>query len=51
MKDTLIEIKVNVGSLGGEMDFGFASLKSMSVNSEEKEILFNPINCFKVVYC
>ena len=49
--NTWIEIRVNLENLGGEIDWGFADVKEISSQSGEKEILFNPINIFKVVEC
>ena len=49
--DTWIEIKVNIDNLGGEMDWGFAYVEEMSSQPHEKEIIFNPINIFKVIEC
>ena len=51
IKDTWIEVKVNLNDLRGEMDWGFAEIAEMSYVSQECEILFNPINIFKVVKC
>ena len=48
---TWIEIRVDLDNLGGEVDWGFADVKEISSQSGEKEILFNPINIFKVVEC
>ena len=50
-KDTLIEIEVKVDKLGGDLDWGFASIEHCSNISREKEVLFNPINIFKVKKC
>ena len=50
-KDTWIEVKVNLDNLGGEMDWGFADIAGMSFLPDECEILFNPINIFKVAKC
>ena len=49
--DTWIEIRVNLENLGGEIDWGFAYIDEISTKQGEKEILFNPINIFKVVEC
>ena len=51
IKDTWIQIKVNVDNLGGEIDWGFAYVEAMSSQPHEKEVIFNPINIFKVVEC
>ena len=50
-EDTWIEIRVNPDNLGGEVDWGFADIKDISCQPGEKEILFNPINIFRVVEC
>ena len=51
MVNTLVEIRVDTENLGGDLDWGFAFLEEMSSLGEEKEVLFNPINVFKVVEC
>ena len=51
MTNTLVEIRVDTENLGGDIDWGFASVEAMSSLGEEKEVLFNPINIFKVVEC
>ena len=33
------------------MDWGFAYVEAMSSQPHEKEVIFNPINIFKVVEC
>ena len=37
--------------LGGELDWGFAEITKFSNFYGEREVLFNPINIFKVVDC
>ena len=51
ISNTWIEIKVNFENLGGEIDWGFAYVEKMSSQPHEKEVIFNPINIFKVVEC
>ena len=48
---TWMEIRVKLENLGGEIDWGFADVDKISSKEGEKEILFNPINIFKVVEC
>ena len=47
----MIEIRVNLDNLGGEIDWGFASVEDFAVFEEEREVIFNPINSFRVVGC
>ena len=49
--NTLVEIRVNAGNFKGDLDWGFASLRHCSTFKEEDEVLFNPINIFKVYAC
>ena len=50
-KDTIIEIQVKANEFGGDLDYGFASIQHCSHIPKEKEVLFNPINIFKVHAC
>ena len=50
-KNTLLEIRVDVECLKGYLDWGFASIKHCSKYKNEDEVLFNPINIFKVHAC
>ena len=47
----MIKIVVKTENLGGELDWGFADIEDVSSHPIEKEILFNPINIFKVHRC
>ena len=49
--NVLIVVSVNVKNLGREPDWGFADIKRFSATFAEEEVLFNPINIFKVVDC
>ena len=49
--NTWIEIQVNPDNLGGEIDCGFANVTDISSQPHEREVIFNPINIFKVVKC
>ena len=49
IKDTVIEIRVNLDNLGGEIDWGFASVKDFAIYADEREVIFNPINSFRIV--
>ena len=44
-----MEIEVKTSNLGGAIDWGFAYLKEYSSHPTEEEVLFNPINIFKIV--
>ena len=46
-----MQIDVKVDELGGELDWGFASIQKSSNFFGENEVLFNPINIFKVAGC
>lgn len=50
-KNTLIQINVKIDNLKGPLDWGFANIKEWSRYSAEEEVLFNPINIFKVCSC
>ena len=50
-KDSIIEVHVKANELGGGLDWGFADISHCSRIPEEKEVLFNPINIFKVKNC
>ena len=50
MKQTMFIIKVKKENLGGDIDYGFADINKYSVYAE-REILFNPLNIFRVVKC
>ena len=45
--NSLIEIEVRKEDLGGNLDWGFADIQKFS-SLNEKEVLFNPINMFRV---
>ena len=47
--EAIIEISVKEDNMGGAMDWGFAYLRDYSSHASEEEVLFNPINVFKVV--
>ena len=47
----MIEIRVNLDNLGGEIDWGFASVEDFAIYADEREVIFNPINSFRVVEC
>ena len=49
IKDTVIEIRVNLDNLGGEIDWGFASVEDFAIYADEREVIFNPINSFRIV--
>ena len=51
IKDTVIEIRVNLDNLGGEIDWGFASVEKFAIYGDEREVIFNPINSFRIVEC
>ena len=44
----LIEVTVYKDDLGGELDNGFALISEFSTYADEKEVLFNAINMFKI---
>ena len=48
---TLIKIHMSGGSKEGVDDFGFAYIKEHSYFKDEEEVLFNPLNTFKVTDC
>ena len=50
-KNTLVEIVVKSENLGGDLDWGFAYIKESSYFPNEEEVLFNPINIFRVHRC
>ena len=50
-KNTIVEVNVKVDGLGGELDWGFANITKCSNYYGQKEVLFNPINIFRVVDC
>lgn len=51
IKDTVLEIRVNHDNLGGEIDWGFASVEKFAIYGDEREVIFNPINSFRIVEC
>ena len=50
-KNALVEIVVKGENLGGDLDWGFAYIKDSSYYPNEEEVLFNPINIFRVHRC
>ena len=50
-KNAMLEIEVNIDGLEGELIWGFASIKHCSSYPQEDEVLFNPINIFKIGSC
>ena len=51
IKDTVIEIRVSLDNFGGEIDWGFASVEDFAIYADEREVIFNPINSFRIVKC
>ena len=49
-KNALLKINIKVDQLE-EFNCGFSSIEHCSSRSSEKEVLFNPINMFKVLGC
>ena len=42
---------MNLDNLGGEIDWGFASVEDFAIYADEREVIFNPINSFRIVEC
>lgn len=48
-KNVIFIIEVPVGNLNGPQDHGFAHISNYSLHSDEREVLFNAFNLFKIV--
>lgn len=50
MKNALFIINVEVGPQQNKFSYGFADISKFSCFYTEREILFNPLNYFKIIY-